>query len=62
MDRVVIVGSGASGVHFALSVLQKGYDVLMLDVGNRGLKPVNARDNFADLKANLTDPVAYFLG
>ena len=33
MDRIVIVGSGASGVHFALSVLQKGYDVVMLDVG-----------------------------
>ena len=25
-DKVLIVGSGASGVHFALSVLRKGYD------------------------------------
>ena len=32
-DRILIVGSGASGVHFALSVLRKGYEVVMLDVG-----------------------------
>jgi choline dehydrogenase-like flavoprotein len=62
MDRVVIVGSGASGVHFALSVLRKGYDVLMLDIGNQGHEPVNVTDSFLDLKANLEDPVAYFLG
>ena len=36
MDKVVIVGSGASGVHFALSLLEKGYEVVMLDVGVGG--------------------------
>jgi choline dehydrogenase-like flavoprotein len=62
MDKVVIVGSGASGVHFALSVLRKGYEVLMLDIGYQGREPVNTTDNFVDLKANLKDPAAYFLG
>ena len=62
MDKVVIVGSGASGVHFALSLLKKSYDVLMLDVGNSGPDPVNREDSFVDLKAKLQDPAAYFLG
>ena len=34
MKRVLIVGSGASGVHCALSLLKKGYEVVMLDVGH----------------------------
>jgi len=62
MDRVVIVGSGASGVHFALSLLRKGYDVTMLDVGRNGTETVNGRDSFVELKTNLSDPAAYFLG
>ena len=62
MDNVVIVGSGASGVHFALSLLKKGYEVVMLDVGGSGAEPVNKQDSFAELKANLKDPAAYFLG
>jgi len=62
MDRVVVVGSGASSVHFALSLLQKGYDVVMLDVGRAGPDPINGQDTFIDLKANLKDPVEYFLG
>lgn len=62
MDNVVIVGSGASGVHFALSLLKKGYEVVMLDVGGSGPEPVNKQDSFAELKANLRDPAAYFLG
>src|SRR5690349_7038911 len=62
MDKVVIVGSGASGVHFALSLLRKGYDVHMLDVGARGGPPINQQDTFVELKSKLIDPVAYFLG
>ncbi|MGH9176639.1 MAG: hypothetical protein ACRD1H_19880, partial [Vicinamibacterales bacterium] len=62
MDRVVIVGSGASGVHFALSVLEKGYDVVMLDVGRVKPPVVNPRDTFNELKQNLDDPARYFLG
>jgi len=62
MDRVVIVGSGASGVHFARSVLEKGYEVVMLDVGRAGPPVVNPQDTFNELKRNLDDPARYFLG
>ena len=62
MDRIVIVGSGASGVHFALSVLKKGYRVLMLDVGYQRPGAVNPDDDFRALRSNLSDPAAYFLG
>ena len=30
---ILVVDSGASGVHFTLSMLRKGYQVTMLDVG-----------------------------
>jgi choline dehydrogenase-like flavoprotein len=62
MDRVVVVGSGASGAHFALTALQKGRRVLMLDVGHTGREPVNPNDSLNHLKRNLPDPAAYFLG
>ena len=62
MDRVVIVGSGASGVHFALSLLRKGYPVTMLDVGNQKSGTVHPQNNWTELKSSLNDPVEYFLG
>jgi choline dehydrogenase-like flavoprotein len=62
MDPVVVVGSGASGAHFALTALQKGRRVLMLDVGHTGGAGVNPGDTLNGLKRNLADPVAYFLG
>lgn len=62
MDKIVIVGSGASGVHFALTVLKKGYEVTMLDVGYQKPKTLNPEDNINELKTNLNDPVNYFLG
>ena len=62
MEKIVIVGSGASGVHFALSLLRKGYGVVMVDVGHLKSKPQNPDDTFDELKANLPDPAAYFLG
>jgi choline dehydrogenase-like flavoprotein len=62
MDRICIIGSGASGVHFALSVARKGYDVVMLDVGFPKREPIHPVDRFEDLKKGLEDPVAYFLG
>ena len=62
MDKILIIGSGASGVHFALSVLQKGYEVMMLDVGYEAPKVVNPEDSFIDLKNHLSDPLNYFLG
>jgi choline dehydrogenase-like flavoprotein len=62
MSRVLVVGSGASGVHFALTALKKGHTCIMLDVGNHRPPAVNPKDTFNELKSNLTDPVAYFLG
>src|SRR5262249_58191349 len=44
MGKVVIIGSGASGVHFALSLLGKGYEVIMLDVGRAKPPAVNPED------------------
>ncbi len=62
MPDITIVGSGASAVHFALSVLEKGYAVTMLDVGYGPQETVNPKDTLNGLKENLSDPVEYFLG
>jgi choline dehydrogenase-like flavoprotein len=61
-DRVVVVGSGASGVHFAFTLLQKGRRVLMLDVGRRRPAPVLPDQPLNVLKGELGDPASYFLG
>jgi choline dehydrogenase-like flavoprotein len=62
MKRVIVVGSGASGVHFALSALRKGHAVTVLDVG-RGRPPAVLGDaGFTELKQRLPDPARYFLG
>ncbi len=62
MANFTIIGSGASGVHFALSVLKQGHSVEMIDVGWTPDEIVNPTDSFSDLKHNLEDPTAYFLG
>ena len=60
MDPVVVVGSGASGVHFALSALEKGHEVLMLDVGRTRSRPTAG--TFNELKTRASDPARFFLG
>jgi choline dehydrogenase-like flavoprotein len=62
MAHITVVGSGPSGVHFALSALEQGHSVEMIDVGRTGSADVNPQDSFAGLKDNLSDPAAYFLG
>ena len=62
MDKITIVGSGASAVHFTLSALKKGLHVTMLDVGYKAPPQVNPKDSFNELKTRLKDPVNYFLG
>src|SRR4051812_27177849 len=62
MDRVVVVGSGASGVHFALTALRKGRRVVMLDVGHARQAPVRPGESLNGLKRGLEDPAGYFLG
>ncbi len=62
MSDVTIIGSGASGVHFALSLVKKGLRVTMIDVGYEKPKNINNEDSYDELKNNLKDPVSYFLG
>lgn len=62
MAKITVVGSGASAVHFALSVLKKGHEVTVLDVGFNAPETVKPGDTFNQLKCSLKDPVNYFLG
>ncbi len=62
MKKVVVVGSGASGVHFAWTLLQKGYHVQMVDVGREKPPPVAPDASFDDLKRVLPEAADYFLG
>jgi len=62
MSKILIVGSGASAVHFALTVLQKGHEVTMLDVGYEKPDVKCSENSIDELKSNLEDPVDYFLG
>jgi choline dehydrogenase-like flavoprotein len=62
MGRVTVVGSGPSGVHFALTLLRKGHEVTLVDVGYPKSAPVAPELTFRGLKENLDDPVRYFLG
>jgi hypothetical protein len=61
-DPIVVVGAGASAVHFAATALELGRRVVMLDVG--GVEPAPAAPNASlnELKRDLDDPVKYFLG
>lgn len=62
MAKLLVVGSGASGVHFALTALERGFDVEMVDVGfERPASPL-PEASFSALKQGLEDPEAYFLG
>ena len=62
MGAVHVVGSGASAVHFTLSLLEKGYEVVMLDVGHERPAPVLPDSSFEEMKRDLDDPSGYFLG
>lgn len=62
MTSLLVVGSGASGVHFALTALERGHQVTMLDVGNERPAPLLPDATFGELKTRLADPAAYFLG
>jgi choline dehydrogenase-like flavoprotein len=62
MSRIIVVGSGPSGVHFAQKVLEQGREVLMLDVGHSRPVPVLPDAPFDDLKRRLDDPASWLLG
>ncbi len=58
----VVVGSGASGVQFALTLLERGLPVTLVDVGHVRPEPVRPDLSLTGLKEGLDDPVSYFLG
>ncbi len=62
MSSIVVVGSGASGVHFALTALESGHRVTMLDVGYERPAPVRPEAAAPELVEQLEDPVSYLLG
>ncbi len=61
-DRIVIVGAGATAVHFAATALALGRQVTMLDVGHPRPAPPLPEASLNQLKSDLADPVRYFLG
>ncbi|TMH58054.1 MAG: hypothetical protein E6H53_11560 [Betaproteobacteria bacterium] len=62
MNRIVVVGSGVSGAHAALTLLERGHDVELWDVGREEKAFPEPGATFHELKDRLADPVAYFLG
>lgn len=61
-DPIVVVGSGATAVHFAQTALELGRAVHMLDVGYGKPDPERPTASLNELKEELDDPVRYFLG
>lgn len=59
---VTVVGSGPSGVHFALTLLRRGIPVHMVDAGAVGEPPPAPSAGFRELREVLDDPIEYFVG
>jgi choline dehydrogenase-like flavoprotein len=61
---VVVVGSGASGVHVALPLVERGLRVTMLDVGYEDLtyERLIPGDPFVDIRKSDRNQSRYFLG
>jgi len=62
LANLTLVGSGASAVHFALSALERGHRVVMVDVGRRPSETSTAPHSFLELKSQQPNPAATFLG
>jgi len=62
VTRTVIVGSGVSGAHASLTLLERGHDVELWDVGTEENAFPGHGPTFHELKQSLPDPVTYFLG
>ncbi len=62
MTKIVVVGSGVSGSHAALTLLERGLDVELWDVGHEEEPFPESGPTFHELKDRLADPVTYFLG
>ncbi len=62
MADYLVIGSGASGVHFARTALDLGHSVELVDVGFQRPTPPLPDADVSALKDQLEDPEAYFLG
>ncbi len=62
MARHLVIGSGASGVHYALTVLERGEEVTLLDVGYERPAALHPDASYAELKERVDDPLTHFLG
>lgn len=62
MARYLVVGSGATGVHFAQTMLERGESVELVDVGYERPVAPHPEATFGELKERLQDPEGYFLG
>lgn len=60
--KVHVVGGGASAAHFALAALERGWEVVLVDVGRDRPPAELPGATFLGLKRELADPVEYFLG
>ena len=60
--KILVIGSGATGVHFALSALRKNHTVTMIDVGVQRPPIALPEANFVGLKQHLDNPISFFLG
>lgn len=60
--KTIVVGSGVSGAHAALTLLERGHAVEIWDVGRDDAALPPPDTTFHELKAVLADPIAYFLG
>ncbi|TMG81215.1 MAG: lysine N(6)-hydroxylase/L-ornithine N(5)-oxygenase family protein, partial [Betaproteobacteria bacterium] len=53
MNRIVVVGSGVSGAHAALTLLERGHDVELWDVGREEKPFPEPGATFHELKDRL---------
>jgi hypothetical protein len=60
--NVIVVGSGPSGIHFALTAVERGHKVTVIDVGKTNGSTPRADLGYVGLKRRLPDPTPYFLG
>jgi choline dehydrogenase-like flavoprotein len=60
--KIVVVGSGVSGAHTALTLLELNHNVEMWDVGRQEVAFPEKETSFHDLKRRLDDSIDYFLG
>ena len=61
-DSIVVVGAGPSGLHFAQTLLERGFAVTLVDAGRERGETVRPELTFDGLKRELPNASEYFLG